>query len=104
MTNLPLEKAYEILDNYPSKYLIIGFMSDGRRGIPFTYQVGVVGCNDDTLHATILSFEKGRVFLMDEIGKWPEWKERALKDKKEKDQESEKQIYLRLKEKYEKNG
>lgn len=104
MQNMNLEQAQEFLENQNFKYVIFGFMPDGSRGIPPKFQFGILGATDESLHTHILQFTQGRVFLLEEVGKWPEWKERAMKAKKENDDKQEREIYERLKAKYEKNG
>ena len=73
------ESAKEKLQIFPTQYVIIGFKSDGKRGIPPTYEMDVVAASNGNVFDELKKFHEARVFSISEIGTPEHWKQK-MKD------------------------
>jgi hypothetical protein len=94
------DEAKEKLSTFPLKYVIIGFKSDGRRGIPPTYEMGIEASSEQTVFDDLKKFQEARVFSIAEIGTPDHWKQKMKNYFDKKAEQEEKELLNKLKKKY----
>lgn len=98
--SLHYDEAKEKLFSFPLKYVVVGFRSDGLRGIPATYVMDVVAASDETLFSELKKFQEAKVFSISEIGTADHWKEKTKKHFEQEKEREEKELLSKLKQKY----
>jgi hypothetical protein len=104
--NFKREEAEHIVYNANPKYLIVGFKSDGLRGLPATFNmVTLCAESEKELFQIIPDFiPPFRVFKISDEGcdSWQTWTERATAESTSKTEAEERALLQKLKDKYEK--
>lgn len=98
-----LDEAFTYISDFDHRFLIIGFMSDGYRGIPATYKTVVTTAKDqDQVFTIIDKLKQYRVFeLGKEIMSMLEWEAAMKANEAAKMEKEEKALLEKLKAKYE---
>jgi hypothetical protein len=94
------DEAKEELSTFPLKYVIIGFKSDGLRGIPATYETDVVASSEQSIFDDLKKFKEARVFSISEIGTPDHWQQKMKNYFDKKAEQEEKELLNKLKKKY----
>lgn len=98
MILLEAEKSLQLIK---AKFTIIGIKSDGVRGIPPTYNIGVVLANEENICEMLRGFDQVRVFEMTETGDSHDWLKKRNDYFAAKTVKEEKELLQVLKERYE---
>lgn len=102
MSGMRKEYAQQWLNGIDATLLIVGFKSDGYRGIPATFKEHIATAKNETeLLQLIGGFENFRVFSIKEdeaSSDW--WKNRSENLKNQMTESEERELFEKLKEKY----
>lgn len=98
--SLKLEEAKEKLSKAPVKYMVIGYKSDGIRGIPRTFEMVVSAASEENIFDVIDALEECRVFNLSEVGTSEQWKGKAKLHSDKKTEDKERELLQKLKQKY----
>jgi hypothetical protein len=99
-----IESAMDKLMQFDAIFLIVGVKSDGRRGIPASFEWTIETANDEkNVCFKIKAFAQFRVFsLCQESKTMIEWENMSKKFQQDEIEEKEKKEFERLKLKYDK--
>lgn len=98
-----LENANTALECFSDKFLIVGYKSNGRRGLPIVYDWVIhTAIDDDGVCNKTKSLTKFKVFrISEETSSFTEWINLRIKKSEEQTEKEEKELLEQLKAKYE---
>lgn len=95
------DQADKALQTFQPDYFILGFMSDGMKGIPPTYKTVSLLASKDNVFDMMRGLEKVRVFSLTETAtEGDEWLQLRNKFFAEKTVKEEKELLSNLQQKY----
>lgn len=96
-----LDEAKNQLETHDLHYLIIGVLSDGKRGIPVNYQMSFTVATKQDVYENLKNFAAARVYTISEFATAAYWLSETQKYFDKKTEAFERAEYHRLKLKYE---